>query len=111
MIVKDHRLRAIQWMNRNMDVVALFEKFATILVERNRKFGINLLRERIRWECIYEYGDEDYKFCNDFSPYVARYLLWKHPMWKHNMRCKRTDDELAGIKYISDMDLESQADE
>lgn len=100
------RERAIAWMKDNMDVVGLFEKFATQLVERDRLFGINLLRERIRWEAVYEYGDDDYKFPNDFSPYVARYLLWKHPGWAKNMRCKLAKDETDRIEYITDDQLQ-----
>jgi len=97
------RLQAIVWMRKNLNVVAMFEKFGQQLVDRERRFGINLLRERVRWECIYEHGDEEvYKFQNSFSPYVARYLLWKHPGWGALMRCKKTADEGAGIVLITD---------
>jgi hypothetical protein len=101
------RLQAIVWMRENLNVVAMFEKFGQQLVDRERRFGINLLRERVRWECIYEHGvdtswEEVYKFQNSFSPYVARYLLWKHPEWTELMRCKRTADESAGIVLITD---------
>lgn len=99
-----NRNRAIAWMRNNRKVVGMFEKFAQQLVDRNRRFGINLLRERVRWECVYEYGDATYKFCNDFSPYVARYLLWKHPEWTGLMRCKVTVDETK-IELITEDDL------
>jgi len=94
-------------MRKNPNVVKMFEKFGQQLVERERRFGINLLRERVRWECIYEHGDgEVYKFQNSFSPYVARYLLWKHPEWTALMRCKRTADEDERIILICDTALE-----
>lgn len=96
------RERAIVWIRENLNVVAMFEKFGQQLVERERRFGINLLRERVRWECVYEHGEDAYKFQNSFSPYVARYLLWKHPEWSKLMRCKRTADETEGIDLISD---------
>ena len=92
-------------MRRNMAVVEMFERFAQQLVARGRRFGINLLRERVRWECVFEFGEESYKFCNDFSPYVARYLLWKHPDWSNLMKCKATEDEPDGIRLISAEDI------
>ena len=100
-----NRQLAIKWMRHNMNVVAIFEQFAGRLIARNRYFGINLLRERVRWECIYEYGDDSYKFCNNFSPYVARYLLWKHPDWSKQMRCKQTADETNGIVLVTEDDF------
>lgn len=99
------RQRAIHWMCENMKVVEMFEKFGQQLVDRARCFGVNLLRERVRWECVYEFDGDDYKFRNDFSPYVARYLLWKHPDWAPYMTCKRTDDETDEIALISDTHL------
>ncbi len=102
--ITSHRRAAIVWMRANMNVVALFEKFAGQMVERRKKFGINLLRERVRWQSLYEYDKEEYKFCNSFSPYVARYLLHKHPEWKAFMRCKACADERE-IRPITDEDL------
>jgi len=97
-------------MHENPNIIEMFEKFGQQLVERQRRFGINLLRERIRWECIYEHGqDDDYKFQNSFSPYAARYLLWKRPEWERFMRCKRTDDETGGeIVLISATQIAAQ---
>ncbi|HYG67725.1 MAG TPA: hypothetical protein VD838_08705, partial [Anaeromyxobacteraceae bacterium] len=71
----DVRDNAEAWMAAHPDVVAMFERFALDLATRGRRFGINLLRERVRWECAYEYGREPFKFCNSFSPYVARRLV------------------------------------
>ena len=64
-----HRTAAIKWMARNPAVVKMFESFALAMLMQKRRFGINLLRERVRWECIYQY-DEEFKFCNTFSPYL-----------------------------------------
>lgn len=99
----NHREAAIEWMRDNMNVVRLFEEFGTQLVSRGRYFGINLLRERVRWETIFSYGTE-YKFCNSYSPFVARYLLCKHPEWKPFMRCKLACEETV-VTYICDNDL------
>ena len=81
-------------MTKHYDVVKLFERFCLQMIERrHERFGINLIRERVRWETVYEYGAETYKFCNTFSPYVARHLLYVHPEWKPFIKCKRTQDE------------------
>jgi len=90
------RQKAIQWIRSNFKVVEMFETFAMQLSDRNRCFGINLLRERVRWECVYEYGADEYKFPNELSPYVARFLLWLHPELKGKMECKITKDEISG---------------
>ncbi len=95
------RHRAIEWMNRNWKVVKMFEDFAKQFVDRNRRFGINLLRERVRWECIYEYGEDDFKFPNEYSPYVARYLLGSHPEWSTLMTCHLTQDENCEVRPIT----------
>lgn len=103
-----NRERAIVWMRENLNVVKMFEDFAQQLVDRNRCFGINLIRERVRWECHYEHG-QDYKFPNDFSPYVARVLLERHPEWVGNLTCKSTQDEKGGeirLIYPSELGLQ-----
>jgi hypothetical protein len=82
------RQDAIKWMAANGNVVDLFLKFADQMLERKRRFGINLLRERVRWETVYSYDDHEYKFCNTFSPYVARHLIHLRPELKTYMRFK-----------------------
>lgn len=102
--MKTTRQRATEWIRNNFKVVEMFETFALALQERGRCFGINLLRERVRWECVYEYGEEAYKFPNEFSPYVARFLLWLHPDLQANMVCHLTKDE-SEIQFISAHDV------
>lgn len=91
------RERARLWMEAKPEVMALFRRFINQLVARGRRFGINLIRERIRWETVYEYGDERFKFCNTFSPYVARRLILETPDLCRYMRCKRAKDENGWI--------------
>lgn len=84
------RERAEEWMVRYPHVVSMFENFALELANKGRRFGINLLRERVRWHCIYDYGNEKFKFQNSFSPFVARELIRRHPHLSAYMRCKAT---------------------
>jgi hypothetical protein len=100
------RQRAIAWMSNHRHIIDIFEKYARPLVYRDRFFGINLIREVVRWEAVYEY-ETPYKFPNDFSPYVARYLLWKHPSWRENIECRFTSDETTKIEYITDEQLDN----
>jgi hypothetical protein len=93
---RDTRAEAEAWMQRNPDVYRLFERFALAMADRGRRFGINQLREKVRWETNYDWGDEAFKFCNTYSPYVARQLLRDHPHLEHYMRCRPTKDERAG---------------
>ncbi len=92
-------------MRSNKKVVDLFEVFAAEIVSRQRRFGVNLLRERVRWETLYNWGDDEYKFCNTYSPYVARYLLFKHPEWKPYLRCKLAEGETDGVELVTDREL------
>jgi len=100
MDASDIRKRSLTWMAKNFEVVEMFEKFAIALKARDRRFGVNLLRERVRWECVYEHGD-DYKFPNEFSPYIARFLLWLHPELKGNMTCHLSKDEQGEVELIT----------
>ena len=45
---EDLRERAEEWLRKNPKAYALFLKFARQMAARNRHFGINLLRERVR---------------------------------------------------------------
>jgi len=93
MTKQSKRTKAIEWMRVHPQVVQFFEEFGHELVSRHRRFGINLIRERVRYECIYRYEGE-FKFPNDVPPYVARYLLNQHPDWADYMVCRPTMDEV-----------------
>lgn len=99
------REEAIAWMRRSPHVLALFEEFGRQLVERRRRFGVNLLRERVRWETTFQY-DDPLKVSNNYSPYVARHLLHVHPEWAPYVECKRTQEELdRGLEAPELIDL------
>jgi len=102
----DNRQRAINWMNKHPFVMNMFTRFALELAERNKNFGINLLRERVRWELFYEYEDEEYKFPNEYSPFIARRLAYQHPKLQQLMNfCKAGDEEPTCPIFISDEDM------
>lgn len=94
---KTNREKAVDWMDRHPHVVALFRRFALQCLERKKKFGINLVREEVRWYCFFEYDDDEaYKFPNTHSPYIARRLLKETPELSEYMECRRCQDEMEG---------------
>jgi hypothetical protein len=93
----DLRKLTADWIERHPHVFAMFERYACDMANKGRFFGINLLRERVRWECAYNYANDDFKFCNSFSPYVARELVRKHPGLAKHMRFRRTKYEKAAV--------------
>lgn len=87
------RGQAFEWIAENPNVYLMFVRFALDMARVGKPFGINLLRERVRWECTYSYDPDDYKFCNTHSPYIARKLIEDYPTLQNFMRCKKTEDE------------------
>lgn len=72
--------RAAQWMARNHEVLAIFERFALELADKGRRFGIALLAERVRWFYLSERdAHEDYGVNNSYRAYIARELIRRHP--------------------------------
>jgi hypothetical protein len=86
----DWRLRTVEWIKENPKAYGFFKKFALQMAARRQRFGINLLRERVRWECKYEYGENDYKFCNTMSPYISRALISEFPELDGLIVCRET---------------------
>lgn len=69
------------WISQNPQVLGLFERFALEASQRGKKFSIYLLRERIRWEIKmqWEKDGDDFKLNNNYTPYIARDLIERHP--------------------------------
>jgi hypothetical protein len=88
------RQKANEWIEKNPLVYHLFEKYALMLADRGRQFGINLIRERVRWDEHYEYEEGKFKFQNSFSPYIARRLVQDHPRLLNHMRFRKCKDEV-----------------
>lgn len=63
-----------RWITNNPDVYNMFRRFAVEMYDLGRKFSINLLRERVRWECLKGDGTA-VKFSNNMAPYIGRRLV------------------------------------
>jgi hypothetical protein len=83
------------WLDDNPQVFALFERFAREAAGLGRPFSAYLLRERIRWEVAMTWGkDADgFKINNNFTPFIARDLIAKHPEYAHLMQTRKTKEE------------------
>lgn len=89
----DLRENAERWIAENPEIFGLFERFALELAGLKQVFGINFLRERVRWECAFFYGNEPFKITNSYSPYIARELVRRHPHLAGHMKFRRTKYE------------------
>jgi len=58
-------------MAANQPTMELFMRFAREMLERNRRFGIGSLTERVRWETSLSYAP---KICNSYRAYIGRRL-------------------------------------
>jgi hypothetical protein len=69
------------WKATHVQVFALFDKFALQILAHNRRFGIALLQERVRWEIHTTWAEdaEGYKINNNYRAYIARDLIAAHP--------------------------------
>lgn len=83
------RDEAETWIRDNPRGFAAFERFALEAMGSGHPCGINLLRERVRWEASFVWGGE-FKFDNRLSPYVARALIEKHPALERVLVCRKT---------------------
>lgn len=101
---KTTREKAIEWMRGNLAAIQMFERFAQELFERNKPLSMHVLSGRVRYEYLYESKPGEYKINQNHSPYIARYLLWKHPQWKSRMKCKLGRYE-SEVVPVTDADL------
>lgn len=83
------RDEAETWIRDNPRGWAAFERFALEALRAGRPCGINLLRERVRWEASFVWGG-DFKIDNRLSPYIARALIVAHPELESVLACRRT---------------------
>lgn len=84
------RERAIEWMDTNPDAMQHFAGFAEQLRSLDRRFGIGLLAERVRWEMTLRGGDEDFKVNNNYRAYIARRLIQDDPRLADHIKCRVT---------------------
>lgn len=69
------------WRETHGEVFALFEKFALEMLGYNRRFGIGLVQERVRWEVRTTWAKDvdGYKLNDHYRAYIARDLIAKYP--------------------------------
>lgn len=69
-----------EYHRENPQVYALFDRFASEAVNRNRKrFSANMIFERMRWYTVIETGGDEYKLNNNYRAYYARLWMRNHP--------------------------------
>ena len=74
------RVEAEKWIAANPGVYLLFVRFAHEMLAARKNFGVGLLTERVRWECVVTTtGDPDFKINNNHRAYIARKLVQDYP--------------------------------
>jgi len=86
---------ARKWLNDNPQVFPLYERFALEMLERGRRFGTQLLTERVRWEVMMTIAPDEmgYRVNNNHNAYIARLLIARHPGLSALMRTRRVINE------------------
>ena len=69
------------WYPSNIHVINAFEKEAFYLLTRGRRerYSIYTIREKLRWDSLVSESGKDYKLNNNFSPFIARILMFMNP--------------------------------
>ena len=58
----------------------LYKKYALKIAMQGKKFGSNMIMEKIRWESYFLKKEGDiYKVNNNYSPHYARLFLREYP--------------------------------
>jgi len=80
--------KAWKWMNENPTAMNMFRDYAEQMRSRDRRFGIGLLTERVRWECKFKWQG-DFKISNNHRAYIARRLIEEDSRLADLMVCKK----------------------
>jgi hypothetical protein len=76
----DHAAAAAEWIDTHPKAMALFESMALRRVAVKQRFGMKALVETVRWHHAIERDqDEEWKLNNNFTAYIARWLIARHP--------------------------------
>ena len=104
-------LKYRQWIASRPQVFGFFERYALEALNANRRFGIALLCERVRWEALMTWDLDEteyglFKITNQHRTYLARDLVLKHPALENLIRMKE-------VKYddVSDDSMKKRAQE
>lgn len=68
------------------------------MAERQRKFGMKALAERVRWEVMttWDKDTDGYRVNNSIVAYIGRRLVEHHPVLKDYIEFRRCQDEIDG---------------
>jgi len=80
-VERTYREKAEEWAREHPEVFKLFEKFALEMAERDRRFGMKALAERVRWQVMasWEKDEEGFRINNSYTSHLGRMLVEKHP--------------------------------
>lgn len=77
----DHAAAAAAWIAAHPRAMALFESMALRRASVRLPFGMKALVENVRWNHAIDQTEhkEEWKLNNNFTSYIARWLIERHP--------------------------------
>lgn len=87
------REKADAWMDANVVAMDVFRTSSREMLDRNRRFGMKLLAEHVRWEMnkvTTRVDDDDFKINNNYVAYIGRRLCAEEPRLVDLIRCRVT---------------------
>jgi hypothetical protein len=76
----DHATAAAHWIATHPRAMALFESMALRRAAVRQPFGMKALVETVRWHHAIDTDQtEEWKLNNNFTSYLARWLIDRHP--------------------------------
>lgn len=88
--LRDPRKYAEWWIKTMPEAYAAYAMYANREAKRRRRFGINLIRELVRWYAPYDFDGIQFKVPNTISPYIARKLIEDYPHMAKAIQCRKT---------------------
>ena len=77
----DHAAAAAIWIAGHPTAMAILERMALARAQARQRFGMKALVEAVRWHYAIERTDQDadFKLNNNYTSYLARWLIDRHP--------------------------------
>lgn len=92
----DHAAAAAQWIAAHPRAMALFESMALRRVAVKQHFGMKALVETVRWHHAIDTDQtEEWKLNNNFTSYIVRWLIAKHPSIAQFVETRHAGSEAA----------------
>ena len=93
--------RAREFHLDNPHVYDLFERFTFEAINAGyRNFSVAAIWERMRWECMIETSDPEFKLNNNHKAYYARWFMRKHPQYDGFFRTRTVHGEEVAEEWI-----------